>query len=146
MTNQNNPLCKTTTKYSETPDYIFRGMSMGADKTTQNHISSMNGCKAGEYTVQEMKKSQSWIINGNYDYAAHEGNIEKGKQMDVSPSKAFAMLNNSLPGLDYGNRCRHGPSATGTCSETCEQDSGKSYRHPDGKENVCERKTGVIEI
>lgn len=84
MTNQNTPLCKATTKYAETPEYVFRGMSMGGDKTSENHISSVNGCKPGDYAVQELTKSQSWVVNGNYDYAAHEGNIEKGKQSDVS--------------------------------------------------------------
>lgn len=59
-------------------------MSMGDDKTTEKHISSMDGCKPDEFTVKEMKKDQSWTINGNYDYGVHEGNIEKGKQMDVS--------------------------------------------------------------
>ncbi|QDS68772.1 hypothetical protein FKW77_005252 [Venturia effusa] len=83
MTNPDSPLCKTTTKYSETPDYIFRGTAMGGDKTAQNHISSMDGCKSSDYAGQEMKKSQSWIISGNYDYDAHEGNIEKGKQMEI---------------------------------------------------------------
>lgn len=61
---------------------------MGADKTTEKHISSMDGCKPGEYQVQEMKKDQSWVINGNYDYGVHEGNTEKGKQAEVSNQPA----------------------------------------------------------
>ncbi|KAE9982716.1 hypothetical protein EG328_010709 [Venturia inaequalis] len=82
-TNPDKTLCRTTTKYAETPEYIFKGMSMGDDKTTEKHISSMDGCKPDEFTVKEMKKDQSWTINGNYDYGVHEGNIEKGKQMDI---------------------------------------------------------------
>lgn len=94
MTNQNNDmLCKTSTKYSETPDYIYRGKMMGSDKPAKDHISSMDDCKLGG--IAEMKKSQSWVVKGNYDYAAHEGNLEKNKQADVSTNNISPMLDSS---------------------------------------------------
>jgi hypothetical protein len=60
---------------------------MGGDKVAADHISSMEGCKNGDITViKELKKGQSWIVRGSYDYGAHEGNLERGKQAEVSIS------------------------------------------------------------
>jgi len=77
-------LCKSIPKYSETPEYRYKGASMGGDKVAVDHISSMQGCKNEGITgVKELKKGQSWIVRGSYDYKAHEGNLEKGKQAEI---------------------------------------------------------------
>jgi hypothetical protein len=79
-------LCKTQTQYSEKPEYIFRdaSMTMGSDKVAINHISSMRGCTNQDIGQMEMKKGQSWMIKGDYNYAKHDGNLESGKQSEVS--------------------------------------------------------------
>jgi hypothetical protein len=85
---KNTPLCKSTAKYAETPAYKYTGTSMGGDKVARDHISSMPGCqKDTDFKVKELKKDQSWIARGYYNYTAREGNLEQGKQSEVSFSK-----------------------------------------------------------
>lgn len=77
-------LCKATAKYGESPDYNYSGTSMGGDKVAKTHISSMAGCTNENVKVKELKKGQSWSVKGNYDYAKYEGDLEAGKQSEVS--------------------------------------------------------------
>ena len=56
---------------------------MGGEKVAKDHISSMPGCEPKNFKVAEMKKDQSWIVKGDYDYGKHEGNLEHGKQSDI---------------------------------------------------------------
>jgi hypothetical protein len=77
-------LCTAAAKYGESPDYYYRGTSMGGDKVAKSHISSMGGCTNENLKVKELKKGQSWIVKGNYDYSRFEGNLEAGKQSEVS--------------------------------------------------------------
>lgn len=77
-------LCKASAKYGESPDYLFRGTSMGGDKVAKSHISSMGGCTSENLKVKELKKGQSWSVKGSYDYSKYEGDLEAGKQSDVS--------------------------------------------------------------
>lgn len=82
---ENKLLCTVTAKYSETPKYKYNGNSMGGDKVALDHISSMNGCRTEkDFNVQELKKSQSWLVRGHYNYTARKGNLERGKQAEVS--------------------------------------------------------------
>jgi hypothetical protein len=85
----NNSLCKSTTVYSESPGYIFRGTAMGEDKVATNHISSMVGCKPSDFAIRELKKDQEWFVGGNYDYDKREGNLERGVQANVSIEHLF---------------------------------------------------------
>jgi hypothetical protein len=80
----NNSLCKSATVYSESPEYIYRGTSMGDDKVAKDHISSMSGCKPSDLSIRELKKDQAWFVGGNYDYDKRQGNLERGVQADVS--------------------------------------------------------------
>jgi hypothetical protein len=77
-------LCTATAKYGESPDYFYRGTSMGGDKVAKNHISSMGGCRGENLKVKELKRGQSWSVRGNYDFSKYEGNLERGKQSEVS--------------------------------------------------------------
>jgi hypothetical protein len=80
-------LCKSVTKYSETPAYKYKGTSMGGDKVATNHISSMQGCNEEDITgSQQLKKGQSWSVKGRYDYKKYDGNLERGRQSEVSSS------------------------------------------------------------
>ncbi|KAF2666114.1 hypothetical protein BT63DRAFT_416527 [Microthyrium microscopicum] len=76
-------LCKTQTQYAETPEYIWRGTDMGTDKVATKHISSMKGCTNADVGPVELKKGQSWMVQGNYDFAQHDGNLEGGKQSEI---------------------------------------------------------------
>ncbi|KAF2669805.1 hypothetical protein BT63DRAFT_453988 [Microthyrium microscopicum] len=89
------PFCSFDAKYSEKPEYVFRGMDMKGDKTAKDHISSMAGCSTPQdYKVPMMSKSQSWTIKGSYDYDKKEGNLEGGKQSEVM---AIAILLVAVP-------------------------------------------------
>jgi hypothetical protein len=50
---------------------------MDDDRVAKNHISNMPGCEPDKFQVKEMKRDQSWKINGNYDYSKRDGNLEK---------------------------------------------------------------------
>jgi hypothetical protein len=80
----NSSLCTASTRYSESPDYVYKGTSMGGDKVAKNHISSMPGCDNKNIKIRELKKDQNWLVSGAYDYAKFEGNLEKGMQSEVS--------------------------------------------------------------
>jgi hypothetical protein len=82
----NNSLCMAKARYSEKPEYIYRGISMGGDKVAKDHISSMPGCENHEIKAMELKSDQRWYVKGAYDYSRYEGNLEKGRQSEVSAS------------------------------------------------------------
>ena len=92
LASANTSLCRATAKYSETAEYKYKGTSMGGDKVAQDHISSMPGCqKSEDFSIKEIKRDQSWTASGHYNYTARQGNLERGRQADVSissPSKS----------------------------------------------------------
>src|ERR1700753_1707310 len=78
-------LCETTSRYSESPEFRFTGMSMGPDRAAKEHISSMTPClKALKTTDLYLRKNQSLQVIGKYNYGQREGNMENGKQGEVS--------------------------------------------------------------
>lgn len=92
LSSSTDTLCKATAKYGESPDYNYGGTSMGGDKVAKTHISSMHGCTNDQIKVKELKKGQSWSVKGNYDYAKYEGDLEAGKQSEVSPSSHLHLV------------------------------------------------------
>ena len=89
MLSSSEMMCQSDTRYSETPEFVFKGMSTGPDRAAKEHISSMTPCwkniKNGKSpTEQYLRKSQSLKVVGQYSYDRHEGNMEKGKQGEVS--------------------------------------------------------------
>lgn len=63
---------------------------MGGDKVATNHISSMKGCTNKDVEAgMELKKGQSWMVKGDYDFSKHDGNLEGGKQSEVRVPHAF---------------------------------------------------------
>lgn len=92
--NSSSSLCNSPAQYSEINDYVWRGAVMGQDKVAKDHISSMPGCSPKDFKVSQMKKDQSWMVRGSYDYEKKEGNLEKGKQSDIM---AIAILLVAVP-------------------------------------------------
>jgi hypothetical protein len=81
MANRNQPMCSQELPYSEKPEFKWVGKMAGDDKPATDHISSMPECKV--QTVTEMKKDQSWTVEGKYDYDKRAGNLEGGKQSNI---------------------------------------------------------------
>ena len=78
-------LCESNSRYSESPEFRFTGMSMGPDRAAKEHISSMTPClKALKTTDLYLRKNQSLQVIGKYNYGQREGNMENGKQGEVS--------------------------------------------------------------
>lgn len=86
-------VCTTNLNYGETPAFKFTGTMMGDDKPAEYHISSVDRCQIGE--VKDMKRGQSWIVKGRYDYDIRAGNIEEGKQGNVM---AISIVLVAVPG------------------------------------------------
>lgn len=59
---------------------------MMGDKVAVKHISSMKGCTNADIDKLTLAKDQEWAVKGNYDFTKHDGNLEGGKQSDVSCS------------------------------------------------------------
>jgi hypothetical protein len=91
-----NLVCNSVAKYGESPEYIFKpAMDMPSDtKFAEKHISSMSSCYFEQLKVRKLEKSQSWAIDGAYDYDRFEGNTEGGKQQDVM---AIAIMYVAVP-------------------------------------------------
>jgi hypothetical protein len=92
-------MCQSDSRYSETPEYVFKGMTSGPDKAAKEHISSMTSCRKNvkngkSPNEQYLRKSQSLRVIGQYNYNHHEGNSEKGKQGEVS--NTFKYVNKTL--------------------------------------------------
>jgi hypothetical protein len=81
--NATNTLCRSTARYSEKPDYIWRGAAMDGEKIARDHISSMGGCETKDLAGKEMQRDQSWVIKAQYDYNQKAGNEEGGKMAEV---------------------------------------------------------------
>lgn len=81
--NATDKLCRSTARYSEKPDYIWRGTTMDGEKVARDHISSMGGCETKELAGREMKRDQSWVIKAQYDFNQKAGNEEGGKMAEV---------------------------------------------------------------
>jgi len=78
-------LCRSDTRYSESPEFRFVGSAMGPDKAAKDHISSMTPCLASAKKEDLwLKKSQQLQVIGKYDYGTRQGNMENGKQGEVS--------------------------------------------------------------
>jgi hypothetical protein len=81
--NSADKLCRSTARYSEKQDYIWRGANMDGEKIARDHISSMGGCETKELTGREMKRDQRWVIKAQYDFNQKAGNEEGGKMAEV---------------------------------------------------------------
>ncbi|TID21006.1 Diphthamide biosynthesis protein 2 [Venturia nashicola] len=81
MAGPNTPMCSQDIPYSEKPEFKWSGKMAGADKPADDHISSMPQCKI--QAVTQLKKDQSWTVEGKYDYDKRAGNLEGGKQSNV---------------------------------------------------------------
>jgi hypothetical protein len=78
-------LCKSEARYSESAEYVFSGTVMGDSKPARDHISSMSSCHDEIHNSQAwIKKTQSLQVYASYDYDTHAGNLNEGKQEDVS--------------------------------------------------------------
>jgi hypothetical protein len=78
-------LCGSQTVYAEKPEFVYARPNMGADKPARDHISSMTPCLKDLKTQDlNLRKSQSVELIGKYDYEKHAGNVEDGKQGEVS--------------------------------------------------------------
>jgi len=78
-------LCKSPATYSGSKEYVWNepaGMKM-RDKTAKDHISAMPNCTPQDFKVAEVKKGQSWVVEGHYDYDKRQGNLEDGKQSEI---------------------------------------------------------------
>jgi hypothetical protein len=90
-----NEICRSTTKYSESPRFVFQGATNGPDKAAKDHISSMTSCRQswGEKELW-LNKSMSVSLRGEYDYGKWPGNLEGGKQGEIM---AITMLPVTVP-------------------------------------------------
>jgi len=91
LTKSNSTICTSTAKYAENSEYVYRdaGANMGPDKVAKDHISSMTGCEKNKMVPGMLTTDQSWQINAKYDYSKKDGNLESGKQADVSNRPSF---------------------------------------------------------
>jgi hypothetical protein len=53
------------------------------DQAAKEHISSMPNCTPKDFKVESVKKDQSWVVEGHYDYDKRQGNLEDGKQSEI---------------------------------------------------------------
>ncbi|KAE9973059.1 hypothetical protein BLS_003770 [Venturia inaequalis] len=81
--NSTDKLCQSVARYSEKPEYIWRGTSMDGEKVAKDHISSMGGCETKQLAGKEMNRDQSWVIQAQYDFNQKAGNEEGGKMAEV---------------------------------------------------------------
>jgi hypothetical protein len=81
MASPNEPLCRSAAKYSERPEFIWRGTSMGETKIAKDHVSSMAGCETKH--GWKLNRDQKWIIKAQYDFSKREGNQEDGSYSSV---------------------------------------------------------------
>jgi hypothetical protein len=81
-------LCKSNAVYSDQPlskEYTYiepKGMQM-RDKAAKHHIYSMPNCTINDFKVKSMQRSQSWVVEGFYDFDKRQGNLENGKQSEI---------------------------------------------------------------
>ncbi|KAF2665343.1 hypothetical protein BT63DRAFT_62241 [Microthyrium microscopicum] len=80
-TNNNTQLCNSNARYAETPQYKFTWGKMGDDELAVDHISSMSHCGVKDTMLS---KDQEWSISGKYDFDQRAGNLDHGKQSEVS--------------------------------------------------------------
>jgi hypothetical protein len=83
-------LCEATTKYAEKPEFISpaKYASGGHSHGEGKHISSMSVCFQGVNSgipIKKLDPSQSWSIDGYYDYNKYEGakHGDTGKQDSI---------------------------------------------------------------
>jgi hypothetical protein len=81
--NATDKLCRSTARYSEKPEYIWRGTTMDGEKVARDHISSMGGCETKDLVGKKMTRDQSWVIKAQYDFNEKAGNQEGGKMAEV---------------------------------------------------------------
>lgn len=82
----------------------------GNEVVATNHVSSMSTCYYDEVGPlgRKFDPSQSWLIEGNYDYGKFEGNLGgEGEQSDVM---VIAIMYVAVP------RSGVGPGKAGTVS------------------------------
>jgi hypothetical protein len=81
--------CSCKAKYAEKPEYIQApgsGHGSGAHLAVIKHISSMSQCDVGlgNLPINKLEKSQSWFVEGKYDYSQFEGMKDpNGRQSEI---------------------------------------------------------------
>jgi hypothetical protein len=90
-------VCDSVATYAETEGWVHHApsRSMNGMNIAKNHINGMTNCWLGEMKIKELKKTQNWIIKGNYDYDRYGGNLEEGgKQAEIM---ALALMFVAVP-------------------------------------------------
>lgn len=81
MSNPSEQVCRSSAKYSEKPEFLWRGMEMKNSIIAKDHVSSMAGCETKP--GWELKRDQKWVIKAQYDFSRRAGNQEGGKYEGV---------------------------------------------------------------
>jgi hypothetical protein len=82
-------LCSSRASYATSPEYIFAKPKMpmpGGEVIATNHISKMSTCYYDEVAAvgRVLDPSQTWVIDGVYDYDKYQGNLDsEGEQSDL---------------------------------------------------------------
>jgi hypothetical protein len=80
-------LCSCKAKYAEKPEYIQAPShgGGGGHGPVVKHISSMSQCDLNSFgKEEEVKKGQSWYVEGKYDYSQFDGMRDPGgKQSEI---------------------------------------------------------------
>jgi hypothetical protein len=88
MATNSSSVCTSEAKYAENFKYVFKDFAntamMGGDHVAEKHISSMSWCGHSNALpkVKTLKKDQSWMLKGNYDYDRFEGNKDRNGKQD----------------------------------------------------------------
>jgi hypothetical protein len=101
VTRDGEVVCNSEAKYAETSAYVsqMKGrnrMTVTEQMGSMEHISSLSLCGTKDgVDIGDIKKGQTWVIKGNYDYSVHAGMKNgRGKQSDVM---AIAIMYVAVP-------------------------------------------------
>jgi hypothetical protein len=129
----NDTLCSTEARYSETEEYTYRDTmgAMNGDKLATQHISSMDGCYMRAGPPAYMTRDQAWRFRGHYDYDLREGNLEHGKQSEVSFQSLSCLFAATNCWIDHGPWCHSSCCSTRFSSKAkCKLELVKLIDHP----------------
>jgi hypothetical protein len=104
MASPTEQLCRSAAKYSEKPEFLWRGTAMSGSVIAKDHVSSMAGCETKQ--GWDLKEDQKWVIKAQYDFSQRPGNQEDGEYSSVMgvammlvavpPGQYFGLGNNVL--------------------------------------------------
>lgn len=81
MSNPSEQICRSSAKYSEKPEFLWKGIDMKNSIIAKDHVSSMAGCETKP--GWELKRDQECVIKAQYDFWQRGGNQEDGKYEGV---------------------------------------------------------------